>query len=109
MSPKLYAMSIYPFYRTFEVVTAILQSISEWQCDKLIGPGKMLIFPLSLVAMETSVEKAKKAQWDERALTTCGDWGPTLGPRACTAAAVDKNSHAVSRWIVCPAAKQCKQ
>jgi len=37
--------------------------------------------------------------------TFCGDWGPTLGPRACTAASVDKNS----RWLVCPAAKQCKQ
>jgi len=24
----------------------------------------------------------------------CGEWGSTLGPRACTAAAVDKNSHA---------------
>jgi len=51
----------------------------------------------------------KRTQFLARKYMTCGDWGPTLGPRACTAAAVDKNSDAVSRWLVCPAAKQCKQ
>jgi len=34
-----------------------------------IGPGKTPIFRLCLVAMATSLEKSKKAQWGEQALT----------------------------------------
>ena len=44
----------------FEIGIEILQSVSEWQRDKVDWSGKTPIFRLYLVAMATSLEKSKK-------------------------------------------------
>ena len=46
-------------------------------------------------------------RYNEDKTQVCGDWGPTLGPPACTAAA-DKNSHAVSP-LACLSSSQAVQ
>jgi len=48
----------------FEIGIVILQSVSEWQCDKVDWSGKNVDF-----SMATSLEKSKKAQWCYQALT----------------------------------------